>query len=42
MVVYDFIYSDGKVVRKTFPNDREAIWYAHNEGDHLYQYIKVQ
>lgn len=40
MVVYKLTYSDNHVVIKTFPNDYEANWFCHNEGDHLLNWEK--
>ncbi len=41
MVKYKFIYNTGETVIKEFENDNEALWYAHNEGDHLIVYYKL-
>jgi hypothetical protein len=41
-VAYRLIYSDAKVVLKTFPNEKEAQWYIHNEGDHLLEANKIK
>lgn len=35
MTTYVFFYDDEKVVSKDFSSWKEAVWYAHNEGDHL-------
>lgn len=34
-VLYRLRYSDGVSMYKTFPTEKEAEWYIHNEGDHL-------
>ena len=35
-------YSDGKERVKTFDNWDDALWYIHNEGDHLIYYEEVK
>ena len=40
-VKYKFFYSDGEQETKKFSNDKEALWFIHNEGDHLMNYIKL-
>ena len=44
LVLGEFTYSDGKIVKKVFQNKDKFLWYAHNEGDHLvfYTYVEVE
>ncbi len=41
MLVYDFLYSDGQVIRRSFLDEGEALWFALNEGDHLISYTRI-
>ena len=40
-VVYRFLYTNNHSVLRTFPSDKEAVWFAYNEGDHLLTYTKI-
>jgi hypothetical protein len=42
MIVFEFYYSDGSIVRREFESEKEAQWFAHNEGDHLLEYFLVK
>jgi hypothetical protein len=42
MIVFEFHYSDGLVTRREFESEKEAQWFAHNEGDHLLEYFIVK
>ena len=38
MYLYRFTYSDGLTVLRTFISEKEASWFAYNEGDHLLRF----
>lgn len=40
-VMYKVFYSDGSQKMHKFPDDAEAEWFLHNEGDHLINFIKL-
>ena len=41
MYLYRFTYSDGLSVLRTFTSEKEASWFAYNEGDHLLKVEKI-
>lgn len=40
-VTYKLFYTDGSQKRQKFDNKEAAMWFIHNEGDHLVGYMEV-
>ena len=41
-LLFEFHYSDGQISRREFDSEKEAQWFAHNEGDHLLEYFLIK
>jgi hypothetical protein len=39
--LYYFRYSDGKITQRLFDSHKDASWFAHNEGDHLIEWGRI-
>jgi len=38
MVKLELLFVSGSTEVRTFPTKKEAEWYVHNEGDHVWDY----